>query len=113
MPRFRLNLDAINDKATRDALQSLVDGLEGLPFLDGTGEFQELVIKGNPADLRVAHRLRKIPKDVIITYSLGPATVTFNFDRFTDNVISMTATGAPSPTSETKIRFFLGNFKEK
>ncbi|MNJ94792.1 hypothetical protein D3C87_124950 [compost metagenome] len=109
---IQLNLDSIADKPTRDALQSLLDALSGLPFLQGDGEFLELTVKGNPADLKVPHRLRRRPKDVLVTSLIGPATVTFNYDRFTKDLISVTASGAPSPDSITKIRFFLGSFKE-
>ena len=56
-------------------------------------------------DFKFKHNLDFIPKDIIQTAKTGTATVTFNYDRFDENYIDITTSGAVT------VRFLAGSMR--
>lgn len=96
-----LNISDVEDKTLRDNFQKVKDRVEGFPFLRGTWRFQEVAFTAS-GTFSIAHQLGFVPKDVILTSSVGAGVVTFHYDAFTRDNLSMTTTGPVT------VRFFVG-----
>lgn len=57
-----------------------------------------------------SHNLGFLPRDLIQTFILGSGTVTWNYNSFTDKIISVTIGGTVTATNPTTVRFFLGRY---
>lgn len=109
-PVLSINLDSISDKATRDALESLLKALNSITFLKGKWEMIDVKVKGN-GEFIFPHNLNSTPKDVIVTYQDSTGVVTFNRSKFDRTKISVTVSGV-TPTSYTTLRAFIGQYQE-
>lgn len=101
---INLRLTNIQDDATRGALESLRDSLNAQELLIGDFKFYTLSTAGAVTGLQFTHNLGFIPQDVIVTRLTG-GTVTWNYDSFTKDTVSLTTSGA------VNIRFLLGRIK--
>lgn len=106
MPRQSLRsppLDAVEDKAVRQALQWFVDYIVGSPVLGADFQFFDMSFESAVTALSVRHNLPFIPQDIIQTYVSGPTiNVTWLYDQFTDKDIFLTTDGA------CRVRFLAG-----
>ena len=66
--------------------------------------FFEQVFTAAKANFTLAHGLKSVPLDVIVTQVTGAGQVTFNFGLFDATNINMTVTGA------CRVRFFVGTY---
>ena len=59
-----------------------------------------------PSTVSFFHRLGYVPKDVLVTSSIGPGVATFEYALFSNTQIYVTITDAVT------VRFFLGTYAE-
>lgn len=97
--------DQIEDENVRDSLQWMWDYLKAVPLLQGEFEHFELSFTRAVTNEKISHRLGFKPSDIITTSSIGAGVVTFNYSAFTEEVISVTTTGAVT------VRFFGGRYE--
>lgn len=91
----------------RDNFRRLLEHLRSDPVMSCAFEFYEwdLAAGSYPATLTVTHRLGYVPRDVVVTSTIG-GTATFNMDQFTRTTVSVTVSAA------TVVRAFLGTHGE-
>jgi hypothetical protein len=83
----------------------MYDYLQAVALLQGQFSHFELSFTAAVTSEKISHRLGFTPKDIIVTSTRGPGAVTFNFDEFTNEVISITTTG------QAVVRFFGGSYE--
>ncbi len=101
-----LKVDAIEDPATREALQLLRDELQKFAILKGEFKHLEKTFAGESTNLRFRHHLGFQPKDIIQTSLTGAGAVTWNFTEFDDEFLDVTVSGACT------VRAFIGSYRE-
>jgi hypothetical protein len=97
--------DQIKDENVRDAVQWIWDYLSSVPMLRGQFEHFSLTFTRAVTNEKINHSLGFSPSDIIVTSSIGAGAVTFNYSQFTEDVISLTTTGAVT------VRFFGGRYE--
>lgn len=105
VPLRKPNFDGIEDPHVKDAVQWIYDHVRSLPVLQGTFEHFELTFTRAITNEKIPHRLGFQPKDIIVTSSIGAGAITFNYDKFTSDLIDVTTTGA------VVVRFFGGRYE--
>jgi len=103
---IQFRLDEIQDPIVRENFQKILEQFRTVPYLKGKWQFAELEFTAAATNFKFQHRLGFRPKDVILTSKTGSATVTFNYDSFTNTHIDITVSAA------TTIRFFFGLYFE-
>jgi hypothetical protein len=98
---IELKLTNITDKPTRDALEAIRDTYNASDLNLGPFKFFSLTIPDAVTNLEVFHNLGYVPLDIIETRVTG-GTVTWNYDSFTKDKLSLTTSAAVS------IRFLAG-----
>lgn len=109
MPEVELNLQNIIDeeiKVNFDKLREFIN--EDFVLARFDGKFFEVAFTGAGTNALIAHGLGFIPKDVIhlSQRNSDSATVTYNYDDFTDTYMSITVSAA------TTVRFYVGSYRE-
>ena len=97
--------DQIKDDNVRDSLQWMWEYLKAVPMLQGQFEHFELSFTRAVTNEKISHRLGFSPADIIVTSTIGAGAITFNYSRFTSEVIDITTTGAVT------VRFFGGRYE--
>lgn len=102
---MRLFRKEISDPYIRDNFNRLMAYLKSNSLLAG---FKHVEIKFDSAEdnRKVPHGLNTAPKDVIQTSLTGTGVVTWNYDRFDDTFLDVTASGP------CVVRAFYGTFRE-
>lgn len=100
-----IRLETIDDIYVRANFKALVDYFRSNAQLAGFKHI-EVVVSDMVSNLKVAHKLNYIPKDVLITSFVGPGVLTLNYDRFDSQFMDLSATGACS------FRAFIGTYNE-
>lgn len=101
-----LNLEKIQDDAVRDCLQKVQEEVRKNPFANGQFKFFEIKVTGGLIHTRFRHLMGFQPKDVILTYKVGPGVVTFHNELFDKEFIEFSTSGA------LNMRFFVGTYVE-
>jgi len=98
---MKLNLNQIEDVETRENFKKLSDVFETNPIFNTNWRLYDLEFTA--AETRtIYHKLGYRPIDLIETFKTGAGSVSYNFDNFTNEVISVTSTGA------ARVRFIIG-----
>lgn len=97
----------IDDVYIRENFKRLNKFFQDFPLFRGEWRFFELTFTAAVTDLAVGHGLGFKPTDIIQTSKTGVGDITFNFDDFTTENISVTTTGA------CVVRAFIGSYKEE
>ncbi len=93
----------ISDIYIRKNFQSLEDYFQSENQLSGF-KFFELSFANSEANRKVSHGLGFIPQDILCTKIVGPGTVTFNRNSFTNTQLDVSSSG------EAIIRFYVGSY---
>jgi hypothetical protein len=99
-----LNVNQIEDTYTRENFRRLVEFLKQEYLFLGFRSF-EVEFKAAETNHKFSHNLGVLPKDVIVTSTIGPGTVSFNAELSTSEVLNITVTDA------VIVRFIAGTFK--
>lgn len=97
----------IDDVYIRENFKRLNLFFQDFPFFRGEWRFFEFTFDGAVTGELLGHGLDFKPTDVIQTAVSDGETVTFNFDDFTTENISVTTSGACT------VRCFIGAYKEE
>ena len=100
-------VDSIEDTNTREVLRDLIDSLRANPFIKARGQLLSTSFIGAVTNFKLAHQLPFKPKHAVLLSKTGTATVTLNYDNFTDAVIDITTSAA------TEITVYVGTFSEE
>jgi hypothetical protein len=103
MSNPQLNIQQIVDVYLRQNFSNLADYFNAQNQLLNFG-FKEVVFTGAQANFLVAHGLKVVPQDIIVTKIVGPGKVTFNHGLFDSVNMNLTASDA------CRIRFFFGTY---
>lgn len=108
--KLTLITDQITDARVRDNFRNLSQYLGDNPFLHGDFKFYTITVKITDATtgFQFQHDLGYTPSDVLVTSVKGSGTVTWNYDKFTAQVLDLTVTGG-SVGSTVTIRCLAGN----
>lgn len=101
-----LIIEGVKDELARENFGRLIEQLSNMTFLKGDWRFIEFSVGIATTNFKFAHGLNFIPKDVIVTSSLGAGVATFNIASFTRTHIDVTTTGACA------IRAYIGSYRE-
>jgi hypothetical protein len=99
-------IDSIEDISTREVLRDLIEELNANPFIKARGQLLTIIATGALTNHKQAHQLPFKPKHAVLLSKTGSATVTLNYDNFTDSVIDITTSAA------TTITLFVGTLSE-
>lgn len=100
-----IEISQISDPTTRKNFQNIKQFLENETPLTGF-RFVEFTIPAAKTNFQFHHSLGFVPRDVIIARVTGAGSVTFNFDKFDDQSISVTSTDA------CHVRAFIGTYQK-
>jgi microcystin-dependent protein len=100
---LKLNTQLVYDPRVREALDDLNEHLFDQSQLHGF-KFIGFSTKVAVTNLRVAHGLRAVPRDLVRLSVIGSGTVRFNYSRFTDTHIDVTTDGP------VRVRMFAGTW---
>lgn len=85
------NLSGIEDEYTRQALEAIINFLHSHDILRGA--FRLVTFEAQEAGPQVVdHGLPLIPKDIWVTFTEQPNTVTIDYQSITDTQFEMTTT---------------------
>lgn len=99
---INLKLFGFSDPSTRENFAEIVREFRDSPILKGTWKFIEKEF-GDVGTYKVYHGLGFIPKDVIVTASVGTGSAAFSFEEFTKEYCVIQVASVP-----LKIRFLVG-----
>ena len=99
-----LRLENISDDLTRDAVFNIVEAFRQEDILNCKFRHFEIVFPASVSNFKYPHKLGFMPKDVILTSSIGAGTATFNYTLFDNINLNITTSGAVT------IRFLAGSF---
>lgn len=102
---IQLRLTNIQDEPTRGALESMRDSLNAQELLLADFRFFSIITTAAVTNMVFTHNLGFIPTDVILT-RLSGGTVTWNYDSFTKDTVSLTTSAA------VNLRFLLGRMAQ-
>lgn len=102
--RLDLVLEKIQDAHIKEALENLSDFFRGQPFIEPEWQFFEKEYTGAVTDDLIRHTLGGVPKDVLVTSTIGAGSVTFKYADFTKDFLVVSTSGA------VKVRFFAGTY---
>jgi len=102
----------IEDKLVQENFQTLQDFINEEPFLSAEFRLLERSFSSDGVDVKVAHGLSFVPKDLIQTSKKGTGTITWNFDKFDRDSLYATITGT-STTNVLTVRALVGSYSEE
>jgi hypothetical protein len=100
---IKLDLNFEGDETLKNNIRQVDEAFKGSPIMNGKWKaFDKELAVGTHI---IYHKLGFIPRDVIQTFltSGGAGTVTYNFDSFTDQTMSVTV-----GTASVRVRFLVG-----
>lgn len=100
----RFLLAEIKDEIVRENFGRLIDLLKGLPIVTSQMKFFEYTFTSAVTNLQIRHNLGFRPLDLIQSSVVGGATVTWNYDRFTNDFLDVTTSGS------CVVRGFVGRY---
>jgi hypothetical protein len=107
---LNLYIREISDYFLRENFRKTKDFIGLQPILNGEFKFFEIQITGNKTNLKYAHKLAFIPKDIIqtsVVFSGGVGTLTWNYSRFDDTFIDLT-TASMGASDVCTVRVLVG-----
>lgn len=99
-----LRFENIADPLIRDAIFNIVEEFRKQDTFNSQLKHFEINFLTPVTNFKFPHKLGFVPKDVILTSSIGYGVATFNYDLFDNVNFDITTTDA------VKIRFFAGSF---
>jgi len=100
-----VNLNMIEDEATRDAIEAILESIrEDTPILKGDWEFFEYEIDA-AGTFEKNHGLTFVPNDYLITYDTAGSSI--NYNDADEETFSFTT------TSSGILRLFIGRYQEE
>lgn len=102
-----LILKDISDEYVRENFFRLQGFIQKFPLFRGEWYFFEYTFAGAVTDQRLQHGLSFKPTDIIQTSLIGPGSLTWNYDKFTDKLLYVTTTGSCT------VRAFVGAYREE
>lgn len=103
----------IEDYFLRENFRKTKDFIDVQPILNGDFRFIEIVITGNKTNLKYAHNLSFVPKDVIqtsVVFSAGAGALVWNYSKFDATFLDLTTSGMGA-TDTCTVRALIGRFK--
>lgn len=100
-----MEINQVEDFYSKKNFQSLAAYHREQGQLDGF-KFFEITIDDAKEDFKFQHNLGFVPRDVIVTRCTGSGTVTFNYEKFSEQSLSITTTGS------VRIRCFVGTYSK-
>ncbi len=96
----------IEDNYLQENFLRIETEINSQTILRGQWNFFEIEFTKAVTNFRFQHRLKYLPKDVLMSSIKGIGTVTFNYELFTKEFLDITTTGACT------IRIFVGSYQE-
>lgn len=106
--RQKLYVSDIQDQRVQQNFKTIGDLFRLIPFLKGDWRFIQFQITATGTNIKVAHQLSYTPIDVILLSSVN-GTIAFDYAKFDDTFIYVTATVTNSPMI---VRAFIGRYTE-
>lgn len=100
-------LQELSDIYVIQNFRRLNDFFVAVKLLNARFEFFEISIPKTVTDYNFTHNLGFQPKDILQTSIIGPGSLTWNYEKFTKDFLSLTATGP------CVVRAFVGSYKEE
>lgn len=104
---MKLLIKEIVDIYIRENFQKLSNFLSEQKILRGQWAFINISESGVVTQKPYSHGQKFVPKDVILTSSIGAGTLSFNYALFDEKYIYITTTGA------VNARAFVGRYDER
>lgn len=101
----QLTYQDITDPVIRRNFQNLASFFQATGLAISGLDFMEIVFTKAVANYRLAHSLRVVPQDVLVTHLSGVGSVTFNYGLFDASILDITASGA------CRVRFLFGSLR--
>jgi len=101
----RLLMNELPDEPSRRNMKFITDVISNEAVLKFEWKLVTFSVPTAVTNFKVPNTLKFKPTDVIQTGSTG-ATITFNFDKFTDKLLDITTTGAAT------FRGLIGRYRE-
>jgi len=101
-----LFLDEVKDEYIRENFKFIADYIRDFPLEKGQFKFFKIEVSSPLTNFKWPHKLGYQPKDVIQTYVSNGATITWNYDSFTNELLDLDASTACT------IRAFVGRYEE-
>lgn len=92
---IQISLTDIKDTPTRSALETIRDAHNASELNLGGFKLMTIDLDVAVTEMAIGHKLGFIPTDIIVTKHVG-GTVTWNYDSFTKDALSLTTSGAVS-----------------
>lgn len=105
MPAMEFELHKIKDPNLVDVLQSIRDFMRDFPLFSGQWKFFEISFTGGVDNMKIPHRLKFTPKDILQTAIIGDANIIWNYDLFDSINLDVTVSGACT------VRAFIGRYE--
>jgi hypothetical protein len=99
--KISVDLSKVSDPMVRKALRDIQEAINGIEFISAQYKMLDVTINAANSALEIPHSLGFLPTDIIVTKSSGDA-YSFIYEKFTDKVILINATGPAN------IRLYLG-----
>jgi len=94
MPQIEYELSGVKDPIVRDVLQSIRDFLRKFTLFSGEWEVFEFVFTQAEDNIKIPHRLKFTPKDILQTAIIGDAGVIWHYDLFDSTNLNVTVSSA-------------------
>lgn len=91
---LNLELAGVQDAYSRENFRSLRDELSANPLTRNLWHLRELTFLAAVTNLLVPHGLKFLPKDIIITSTIGAGQLTINYSKTDLTNLNLTTTGA-------------------
>lgn len=105
MKKIDLKYQEIEDQYARENFYRLQKFFDAENFLKGDWEFFEIAIPAAATNYRFKHNLGFMPKDVLVTSSIGAGVAQFNYSLFDKDFLDITTTGPVT------VRAYVGRFE--
>lgn len=104
---IKFYLQELTDQYLIENFRRLNDFFMSVKMLNGRFEFLEITIPQAVTDFNFTHHLGFQPKDIIQTSLIGAGSLTWNYEKFTKDFLSITTSGP------CVVRLFAGSYKEE
>jgi hypothetical protein len=104
MSGIDLNLERIEDPIIRENFMRIQESLRNTIFDSGEWKFFQISAQGALTHHKFKHYMGFQPKDVLLTYSVGPGLATFHHELFDKEFLDISTTGP------VNLRFFVGTY---
>lgn len=101
---MKLNLNQIDNLETRENFKKLSDEFESNPIFNTNWKLFDIEFTASSTKT-IYHKLGYRPIDLIETFKTGAGAITYNYDSFDSETISVTSTGV------ARVRFIIGRMK--